>query len=197
MENPQSANSPPRKWRRLQFSLRSLLIVITVFGVWLGLKVNRARRQRDAVTAIRALGGTVQYDYQHVTPNEPPGPGWLRENLGLDFLADADYVGIPNATSGKLGMIVPHLESLPALRSLHISHSQINDDDVRTLTKLTHLKELWLGGSTLLSGKSLSYIALLEDVRKLEVWHAQIYDDDLQHIAQLRKLEHLGSILRM
>ena len=40
---------PRRRW--LRFSLRSLLILITILCVWLGVKVNQARRQKEAFTA--------------------------------------------------------------------------------------------------------------------------------------------------
>ena len=51
-----------RRW--LQYSLRSFLVVLTAFAIWLGVAVNRAREQREAVKAIEALGGTVTYDFQ-------------------------------------------------------------------------------------------------------------------------------------
>jgi hypothetical protein len=35
---------PPRRW--LRFSLRTLLIAITLFGIWLGLRVNAGRREQ-------------------------------------------------------------------------------------------------------------------------------------------------------
>lgn len=49
---------------RLQFSLRMFFVVLTVFALWLGNAVNRAREQRELVKAIESLGGTVQYDWQ-------------------------------------------------------------------------------------------------------------------------------------
>jgi hypothetical protein len=33
----------------LRFSLRAMLVVLTVFGVWLGVQVNRANEQKRAV----------------------------------------------------------------------------------------------------------------------------------------------------
>ncbi|HET6879270.1 MAG TPA: hypothetical protein VFI31_03910 [Pirellulales bacterium] len=51
-----------RRW--FQFSLRGFLIVLTGFAVWLGWKVERARKQAEAVKAIESVGGVVQYDWQ-------------------------------------------------------------------------------------------------------------------------------------
>ncbi len=83
-----------RRW--LQFSLRTFLIVLTVGCLWLGSKVERARKQREAVEAIEAVGGVVQYDWQgdiaswkciaefRLAPvaTEPPTPKWLRVLVG-------------------------------------------------------------------------------------------------------------------
>src|SRR6188472_2508849 len=55
--------SRPRR-RCLRFSLRSLLVFITVFGVWLGVKVNQARRQKEAVEALKNSGAYVRYAHQ-------------------------------------------------------------------------------------------------------------------------------------
>jgi hypothetical protein len=53
-----------RRW--LRFSLRGLLLIVAIFCVWLGIKVNAARRQAEAVAAILKAGGTVNFDYQMI-----------------------------------------------------------------------------------------------------------------------------------
>ena len=80
--------------RFLRFSVRTLLIVLTILCIWLGWKVERARRQREAVAFVHEMGGSVNYDYEvdndgRFAPNaEPPGPKWLRRQLGVDFFDD-------------------------------------------------------------------------------------------------------------
>jgi len=64
------------KLRRVfRFSLRTLLIAVTAFGVWLGVKLHQAREQRAAVKEIRALGGWVHYDYQRQFCSARPALG--------------------------------------------------------------------------------------------------------------------------
>ena len=86
---------PKRRWFR--FSLRMLLVVVTVLCVWLGFNVNAARRQKDAVDAILKAGGEVVYDYQMFPEGHPKQflldknaelsePAWLRQLFGIDFL---------------------------------------------------------------------------------------------------------------
>ncbi len=54
--------------RRFQFSFRSLLVFVVAVSVplgWFAWQMDRARRQREAVTRILELGGTVvSYDYE-------------------------------------------------------------------------------------------------------------------------------------
>ena len=88
---------PQPRLRWYQFSLRSLLLFVfacsLAFG-WLGVKMQRAREQKQAVEAIEKLGGSVAYDYQYdasgswITGAKPPGPTWLREILGDDLFAN-------------------------------------------------------------------------------------------------------------
>ena len=91
---PQTDN--PRR-RRFRFSLRTLLVFVTVASAgcgWLGYKVRQARRQREAVEVIQRLDGSVKYDYQFDSDESliesplPPGPIWLRKLLGDDFFAN-------------------------------------------------------------------------------------------------------------
>ncbi len=82
--------TPKPRRRRLQFSLRTLLVLMLVFGVafgWLGFRLKQVTEQQEAVEAIQKLGGFV---FPGVT-----GPAWLRNVLGEDIFAtfDAATVG--------------------------------------------------------------------------------------------------------
>jgi len=75
---------PTRRW--FQYSLRSFLVVLTALAVWLGIVVNSAREQREAVKAIEALGGQVLY-----------GPfAMLRlRRTGNDYFQSVEVVSCP------------------------------------------------------------------------------------------------------
>src|SRR5690242_2663833 len=95
-ETPMTHDPKPRR-RRFRYSLRALLVFVTIasagFG-WLGLKMRQANRQREAVEAIRELGGNVSYDYEFKPKGAldyvptPPGPVWLRTLFGIDLFAN-------------------------------------------------------------------------------------------------------------
>src|SRR5215218_6949703 len=83
-----------------RFSLRTLLVALTVLGISLGIWVRRADRQRRAVAAIRSTFSEVFYDL-----NEAPNgtfdrafqrasfvPSWLIGRMGIDYFHPVIFV---------------------------------------------------------------------------------------------------------
>jgi hypothetical protein len=133
---------PPRR-RKFRFTLRTLFIAVTILCCWLGWKVNAARKQHDAVEAIRrsAVGDywELRYDYQNRMPYKPqPEPHWLANYLGVDLLHDV--VGV--SAQGVDRKALPHLTNLPQLQVLAISGSSFADEDCKYLVGLTNLTTL-------------------------------------------------------
>ena len=59
---PSTTPKPRRRW--LQFSLRTLMVLMLVLGCgfgWLAYEIKMVREQREAVTAIEKLGGSVYW----------------------------------------------------------------------------------------------------------------------------------------
>ena len=92
--------------------------------------MEASRQQREAIAAIRKLGGVVSYDYYGgrfdcefslaagrtvpVVTAGPPGPAWARKLLGDDFFADVvdmDYG--PPGMYGPVGLGNLGWESTP------------------------------------------------------------------------------------
>ena len=104
-----TADSPPPKPKWYQYRLRSLFILMLLVSLglsWLAVKMQQAQRQREAVEAIRDIGGYAVYDYLDLDrmdgppSGSPPGPSWLRAALGIDFVARvvAVHLAIPQVT---------------------------------------------------------------------------------------------------
>jgi hypothetical protein len=55
-------SKPKPRWMR--FSLRTMFVLVTILGVWIGWQASAARQQKHVVTAILNAGGSVNYDYQ-------------------------------------------------------------------------------------------------------------------------------------
>ena len=90
-----SQTRKPRRRFRFQYSLRSLMLLVLLASLgmsWYAVRAKKAREQKAAVEEIRKLGGMVHYDYlggvRSSRPRaDPPGPAWLRNLLGDDFVA--------------------------------------------------------------------------------------------------------------
>ena len=76
------------KLRWFQFSLRTLLVIVTLCAVlcsWLAVRMQQAKRERKAAAAIEDACGQVGW-------SEPSGPAWLRTLLGDDLFHHVDSV---------------------------------------------------------------------------------------------------------
>ena len=133
---------PPRlRW--YQFSLRSLCVMMALACVgmsWVGVKVQRARRQREIVEEIEGLGGVVAYDYEF--SDAPPGPEWLRKRLGNDCFATVVFVSLCNTQVTDAHL--EHIKGLSELQTLWLSNTQISNRGIKPLKELTQLEELFL-----------------------------------------------------
>jgi hypothetical protein len=112
-----------RNWRK--FSLRSFLLAITFVAICLGIWVERAKRQKEAVFALRSKGFSVAYDYYvergsfnghgttWLSPDRPPSR--LSSVVGIDFCHNAIQV---NLSYGQKNDALPLLRQLPRLRKV-------------------------------------------------------------------------------
>ena len=135
------ATTEPKR-RILRFSIRTLLIVLTIFCVWLSWKVERARKQREVVAWVQEMGGSVHYGYELYDntvflPNaKPPGPEWLRNLLGIDYFGDVRCVFLDGSEVSD----VSPLAELTNLEVLHLTDTSVSD--VTPLFGLTSLEVL-------------------------------------------------------
>ncbi len=128
-------DQPPKPRRRwFQFSMRSLLIVVTlVAGLLVAWRVyvEPYRRQRETMALITGLGGFYEA--------MPGGPSWLRGLFGdenfqniIEISLSADYDTIwPEKEVSEADL--SHLEGLTNLRRLYLSPSQVSDAGVEKL----------------------------------------------------------------
>jgi hypothetical protein len=69
----------PRRWFR--FSLKALLIVVTVFGCWLGYHLNWIRQRGEALRDTQVANADTAKDFSGLLgggePGRPIAPSWL------------------------------------------------------------------------------------------------------------------------
>lgn len=120
-----------RKRRWLSFSMKTLLLLVLVSSVafgWLGMRLQKARRQRESVAIIEQLGGQVRYEYQEDDWDQPTGPEWLRDLLGRHVFDRV--VRVEFSTPGVLNDRVTELSFLSGidhLRLLYLDRTAVQD----------------------------------------------------------------------
>jgi len=203
----EAPRKPRRRW--LQFGLRTLLLATTVFGVWLGIHMQRVRRQREAVRAIRDFGGCVHYDFQAAPKPtgwqfdsriEPPIPKWLLSRLGVDFFYNVVEVNLvydfdsgaaeanPNVTDAAL----PHLESFPKLRALYLKETQATDDGLRLVGKLKGLTDLYMWDAANVTDEGIFHLSGLSNLKNIHVSNSQIGDESLRVLGSLPLVQSMS-----
>jgi hypothetical protein len=202
MENSSESVAKPaaRKLRWYQFSLRSLLVAVTLFGIacsWFAVKMGQANRQKKAVEVLLKSGGNVFYDYQYDASGSltkaffagkatPPGPTWLRQWLGDDFFTNA--VGLhPNRTTDA---DLEHLKDLPRLKAISLHSSKITDDGLNRIKALSQLETLDLQ-STEITDAGLETLKEIPSLKSLCLFDTKITDAGLKNLQGLIELHYL------
>ena len=109
--------------RYLQFSLRTLLLAVTVFAVCLGVLCREARIQEDIRARVQVLGGRADYfhELEHYgscfyRPASTPNPrrlAWLTDFIGRDFFYRVFMVNLDGTNAAD-----EDLEAISRLRGI-------------------------------------------------------------------------------
>jgi hypothetical protein len=177
----------------LRFSLRTLVIAVTLVCAVMAVVSSRANRQRVAVLRIKEARGLVYYDYQldhDFKPriDEPPGPGpdWLRAFIGTDYFATVVSVRVNLATDEFLAAAA----ELPHLQDLRIAcNSKISDGIWEHLKDLPELESLYLRG---MRDSAMVNLAGLTHLRVLYITNTDITDAGLTSLKSLPRLQTLN-----
>jgi len=186
-----------QRTRWLQFSVRTLLLVVAVLSVWLGLRVNAARRQRAAVIAIQQLGGTVCYDYQIkrdgtgrnvVYPKTPfPYPEWLRPLA--EAVAPPTVVSVRLRDTAATDRDLELLKSLRYVRDLDLANTRISDDGLVIVGQLRRLRSLTFLGPQI-GDHGVAHLKRLQ-LEQLSLWKTNVTDAGVGHLRDMRTLRNL------
>jgi hypothetical protein len=196
---PNTTVLPRRRW--LRFSLRTFLLVLTALCVWLGIKVNQARRQKEAVEALLQLGATVRYAHQRDSTNPTEFdsnknlgvPDWLHRLAGDDFFQSVALIEFSGPATDK---DLVHLAALPHLECLHFGQESYEEIDV-TDAGLGHVRRpdrlIRLAAADTLIGDA--FMKRLASAARLQLLHlsgTRVTDEGLRSLPRLPKLKYLG-----
>ena len=207
-----STEMPKRRW--YQFSLKTLLAVMTVatvaFGSWVQYGRYRAQENRDrvaavkeSVSAIEELGGKVTSEDKVRRPQT-----WM-ENLFDDPGGADDPVRVLEVTEvsffifrfrthrnriqiadGVTDNDLEHLRALTKLESIDLGNSNITDAGLEHLKRLTNLETLFLG-NTQITDIGLEHLKGLANLQYLHLSRTSVTAAGLEHLKGMKRLKVL------
>jgi hypothetical protein len=185
VSSPATTPKPRRRW--LQFSLRTLLVLILVCGCglgWLARETQRVRTQREAAKAIEQLGGAVSYD-----PVSGFGVrrvvAWLGQLFGEDLSRDVTWVVLSGTQVSDSGLV--HLQGLTQLKVLRLNDTQVSNAGLTHFQGLMQLIALSLD-NTQISDAGLAHLRGLTQLHVLGLANTQVNDAGLVHLQGLTQL---------
>ena len=177
---------PKRSWLGvrlppLRFSLRALLIFVTIIGVVIlpiGIRVFRAeskrRQQLIAMELVQQNGGSAWGSVKHPTAEQVTA-------IAFDRLTD-----------DKVRVLMPHLRQFPNLIELQINRSpRLTDKSVESIVALSQLERLYFHDVTL-TDQSAKHLRRLSHLKRLFLSGDIMTDQALPDLASLQYLESLG-----
>lgn len=197
MAEPTSDTLPRvRRGRWPRFSLRLLLVIVTLVAVWLAVTSQRARSQKLAIAEVERLGGFLGFDYQFDAGmkwrKDPqlPVPIWMVDLIGEDcarsvLIVNFDDGSDPNNDDLK---VVERLDDLKELTLMN--RTKITDEGLRHVAGLAELEVLAINGTNV-TGDGLSYLRNCRKLKGLPMSDTPLTDAGLSHISHLQQLEWL------
>lgn len=162
-----------------RFSLRALLVGVTLIVLLLGYVANQAWKQKQIVETLQNEGATVRYKYQYA-PFDPPEkassdphaePPWLARFIGIDFCSSVVRV---NAKGSRNPDKVARLSAqLHELRWLFIQDCSLRDEHLPPLKQLKNLRGLYLRG-TEITDNSVRILSTFKGLHKLSVTNTSL-----------------------
>jgi internalin A len=173
-----------RNWFRL--SVRGLIVLVLVIGVWLGWFVRSASVQRESVAALNKAGGYVRY--QSDTLNRmSPRLRWLVYYLGVD---DHDYFDRVYEARVWNDAALEHAGRLSTLVRLECGRTSVTDAGLVHLEGLKNLSFLDLE-ETNVSDAGLRHLKGLKSLSALSLRGTRVTDAGLKHLEGLTSLRLL------
>ena len=177
---------PRRSWLRvslppLRFSLRALLILVTIIGVVIlpvGIRIFRAeskrRQQLIAIELVNQNGGSVHGSVKNPTAEQ------------------VTDIFFHHLTDDKVRVLMPHLRQFPNLKELQINGGpRLTDKSVESIAELSELERLYFHDVTL-TDQSAKHLRRLPNLKRLFLSGDQMTDQAMPDLASLQNLEQLA-----
>jgi hypothetical protein len=141
-----------KQWPTCQFGLRTVFAITLFVSVILAVLASRIaakRREYSILLEIENVGGAVTYlegSPGKWTPVVEPASDWLTFLLGHTFFVDGVVVDLQPCKRID-GATLDQLAHVASIRSLRLAKTDVSDDALAPLAKLTGLEVLDLQGT--------------------------------------------------
>lgn len=198
----------PLQWLRrrvLRFSLRTMLVLLTIVSIWLGTSVNNVVNTRRALAFVAELNGKVYFRHQPnaqeririnrenrsrrftglplLPMDREPGPKWLRNVLGDDYFRLVSEVQLSGTTIADEDL--PRLEYLKDLRVLALAQTEIGDDGLAALPPFPQMHALRLQG-TKVTDKGLRHLASRASLKHVDLSGSGVTAEGIEELQRQR-----------
>jgi len=192
----------PRRWFVPRYSLRTLLVVMTVVCLVSGFWLNKAFRQRDAVRRFNQLTAnrpdshgehmvTTLYRHGGAVHSAPIVPEWLhplRDLIGVE--AFGEVVGVQLTGTATTDNDLRYLLDVSSVDNLWLSRTKVTDAGMRHLRACPKLGFLTLD-NTIITDAGVAQLMGLSELNSLSLSGTKITDAGLEHVAKMTKLKEL------
>ena len=189
---------------RVRFTLRTLLIAVTILSSVLGWWVHRTRVQQTAIRRLVQAGGTVEYSYYYEPIHNDSWvqgfeahtvvPKWLRQMMGEDYFTSVISVDLMNCSdeAADVNELMRVVGDLKHLRFFRVPDG-LTDAGMKHLAHLKLLERLELRYPRI-SDAGMHHLAALNNLVQLELSDTPVSDVGLAnaHIADKRRLRILS-----
>ncbi len=207
----------PNKRRWFRFRLRTLLVLLTLFCLWLGWYMVQVHTQRRVVAVLAKYNAEIRYGAFYVYPPwtqilPRSLRGWLNVTLPSNDLRRVSQVTIQSANLKEYDLAVladlpyltylslsgpaatdaslEHVKNLKQLRCLKLMDSNVSDEGLRCVSGLKSLEFLILDG-TPVTGAGMSHLRGLEKIDELYLQGTNVTSACLEDLAAIKSLRVL------
>jgi hypothetical protein len=186
---------PANRWFRI--SIRTLLLVITVFGCGLGWVMNERAKIANAINYFKrrnahvVVGTSHAEEWQQKKQRRESRSTIARLLFGETWLGDIGYIGFPwdakkDFTDDDMAIVA----AFPNLQFLDLTGTKVTGRGLVHLHRLQHLKKLDLTW-TKIGDEGMQHVRGLKHLRVLCLTGTQVGDDGLEHVNGLQELNTL------
>ena len=196
-------SSPARRRFGFRFSLRTLLIVMTLACLVCGFFLNKLIRQRTAVRRFYELTAhrpdshgdhlvTMGYRYQgrdeYYKPIIPKWQHPFRDLFGEE--AFGEVTGVQLLDTAATDEDLRYVAYFPTMERVSLSRTKVTDDGLFRLQACPKLRSLHLD-STAITDMGLARLSPFTELESLSLSGTKITDAGLFHLAKMQKLKEL------